>query len=64
MDESASFQTGPNTDAADDDTTVRRVTEIYDVQFGKGAISSSEGVAEYGDLRIGYNLVKVMIESN
>jgi hypothetical protein len=60
----APFQSGPNTGAADDDTTVRRVTAINDVQFGKGTIYSEEGVAGYGDLRGGYNLVKVSISAN
>ncbi len=60
----APFQSGPNTGAADENTSVRRVTEIQDVQFGKGAISSTEGVAGYGDLGGGYNFVKVTVEPN
>jgi hypothetical protein len=60
----APFQTGPNTGAADDNTTIRRVMEINDLQFGKGTISSEEGVSGYEDLRGGYNLVKVTIEPN
>ena len=60
----APFQSGSNTGAADDDTTVRRVTEINDVQYGKGPIQSEVGVAGYNDLRGGFNLVKVSIEPN
>ncbi len=60
----APFQSGPNVGVADDDTSVRRVSEIDDVQFGKGTISSTEGVAGHGDLRGGYNLVKVSISPN
>ena len=60
----APFQSGPNTGAADDDTSVRRVTEINDVQYWKGPIQSEEGVAGYNDFRGGFNLVKVNIESN
>ena len=60
----APFQSGSNTGAADDDTTVRRVTEINDVQYGKGPIQSEVGVAGYNDLRGGFNLVKVSIKPN
>lgn len=60
----APFQSGPNIGETDDDTTVRRVTEINDIQFGKGAIGSSEGVVGYGDPRGGYNLVEINIEPN
>lgn len=60
----APFQSGPNTGATDDDSNVRRVAGIYDVQFGKGQISSAEGVAGYADPRGGYNLVKVVITPN
>lgn len=60
----APFQSGPNTGDVDDDTTVRRVVAIDDVQFGKGTIYSEEGVAGYGDLRGGYNLVKVSVSPN
>jgi len=34
----APFQSGPNTGAADGDTTIRSVTEINDAQYGKGPI--------------------------
>ena len=60
----APFQSGPDTGTADDDTYVRRVTEINNVQYWKGPIQSEEGVAGYNDLRCGFNLVKVNIESN
>ena len=60
----ALFQSGPDTGAADDDTSVRRVTEFNDVQYWKGPIQSEEGVAGYNDLRGGFNLVKVNIKSN
>ena len=60
----APFQSGPNTGADDDDTLIRRVSEIDDVQFGKGQISSAPGAVGYGDLRGGYNLVKVTVEAN
>ncbi|TRX49322.1 cadherin repeat domain-containing protein [Fulvivirga sp. M361] len=55
-------QAGGNTGAADDDTSVRRVAELDDVQFGKGLITSSAGVVSQGDPRGGYNLVLVDIE--
>jgi len=60
----APFQLGTNTGAADDDTTVRRVTVINDVQFGKGTIYSEEGVAGFGDLRGAFNLVKLSVSPN
>ena len=60
----APFQAGPNTGASDDNNMVRRVMQIEDLQFGKGVISSESGVAGYGDLRGGYNLVKVTIQPN
>ncbi len=46
----------------DTDNTVRRVTEIEDVQFAKGLISSSAGVTQYLDPRGGYNMVNVTVE--
>ncbi|WP_149303224.1 spondin domain-containing protein [Pareuzebyella sediminis] len=59
----APFQSGPNTGADDTDNTVRRVTEINDVQFGKGVVNSSAGVTANGDARGGYNLVSLSIET-
>ena len=60
----APFQAGPNTGAADDDNSIRRVMEIEDVQFGKGSISSPAGVVGYADPRGGYNIVKVTVTPN
>lgn len=57
-------QAEPNSGAADANTSIRRVTEINDVQFGKGVITSPAGVVGYGDDRGGYNLVKVTITAN
>ncbi len=53
---------GGNVGAADDNTSVRRVGELNDVQFGKGVITSSAGVVSQEDPRGGYNLVLVEIE--
>jgi len=53
---------GNNTVADDTDTSVRRVTEIDDVQFGKGLISSGAGVTQLNDNRGGYNFIKVTVE--
>lgn len=57
-------QSGPNSGAADENNLIRRVSEIEDVQFGKGLISSPAGVVGYEDPRGGYNLVKVTITPN
>ncbi|MFS4491921.1 spondin domain-containing protein [Maribacter sp. 2308TA10-17] len=57
-------QAGPNSGAADENTSIRRVSEIDDVQFGKGLISSAAGVVGYADPRGGYNLIKVTITPN
>ncbi len=46
----------------DANNTVRRVTEIDDVQFGKGLISSPAGVTQNNDDRGGYNLIEVTVE--
>jgi len=56
-------QSGPNQGPADDNTTVRRVSELEDVQFGKGLISSGPGVVYFQDPRGGYNLVRVEIQA-
>ena len=58
----AGRQAGPNTGAADDNNLTRRVTQIDDVQFGKGVIASPAGVVYYADQRGGYNMVIVTIE--
>lgn len=60
----APFQSGPNTGAADQNNLVRRVAEIDDLQFGKGLISSADGITGYADPRGGYNLVKVTVVPN
>jgi len=60
----APFQSGPNTGVSDENNLIRRVMEIDDVQFGKGPIHSYEGVAGHPDLRGGYNLVHITIETN
>ncbi len=55
-------QSGPNSGAADSNTTIRRVSEIDDVQFGKGTISSGPGVVYLQDPRGGYNIIRVDIQ--
>ena len=55
-------QGAANTGAADPDTSIRRVAEIDDVQFGKGVTSSSPGVVAIEDARGGYNFITVNIE--
>ena len=52
-----------NENVADDsDTTVRRVSELNDVQFGKGIINSAAGVTQNRESRGGYNLIEVIVE--
>ncbi len=48
--------------AEDSNTTVRRVSALNDVQFGKGVISSSAGVTQHRESRGGYNLIEVIVE--
>ena len=55
-------QAGPDTGDADEDDTVRRVSVIDDIQFGKGEIASAPGVVAMGDPRGGYNLLTIEIE--
>ncbi len=55
-------QANPNTGAADANTTIRRVSSLEDVQFGKGAINSGPGVTWSGDPRGGYNLVSINVQ--
>ncbi len=57
-------QAGPNSGAADENTSIRRVSELEDIQFGKGVITSPAGVVGYEDPRGGYNLVKITIMAN
>lgn len=47
---------------ADDNTDIRRVSSLEDVQFGKGTINSAPGVTWFGDPRGGYNLIEVNIQ--
>jgi len=53
---------GNNPVASDGNTNVRRVTELNDVQFGKGIISSAAGVTQNNEVRGGYNLIDVKVE--
>ncbi len=55
-------QGGTNTGPADSDTTIRRVSSLEDVQFGKDVINSGPGVTWFGDPRGGYNLIEVSIQ--
>jgi hypothetical protein len=55
-------QADANTGAPDEDDTVRRVSAIDDLQFGKGEIPSAPGVVALGDPRGGYNLLTIEIE--
>ena len=43
-------------------TTIRRVGSLDDVQFGKGVINSAPGVTWFGDPRGGYNLIEIDIQ--
>ncbi|MDH7444216.1 spondin domain-containing protein [Aquimarina sp. 2201CG14-23] len=52
-------QSGPNTGNADANTTIRRVSNLEDVQFGKGVIASPPGVTWSGDSRGGYNIIEL-----
>ncbi len=53
---------GNTTVGADPNTNVRRVSELEDVQFGKGVISSAAGVTQKEEVRGGYNLIEVTLE--
>lgn len=55
-------QEGADAGDPDDDTSIRRVESIDDVQFGKGTIDSGPGVVGLEDPRGGYNLVTVSVE--
>lgn len=54
-------QAGPNVGAPDANTTIRRVSDLEDVQYGKGIYNSGPGVVALEDGRGGYNLVTVEI---
>ncbi|GAA4278469.1 spondin domain-containing protein [Aquimarina mytili] len=55
-------QGSANTGPADANTSIRRVSSLEDVQFGKGTINSAPGVTWSGDPRGGYNLVEINIQ--
>ncbi len=55
-------QSGPNQGAADDNTIIRRVSALEDVQFGKGLITSGPGVVYVQDPRGGYNVIRIDIQ--
>jgi len=55
-------QSVDNEGPADANTTIRRVSELEDVQFGKGLISSGPGVVYVEDPRGGYNLIRIDIQ--
>ncbi|WP_190811589.1 spondin domain-containing protein [Flagellimonas sp. S3867] len=55
-------QSGPNEGPADANTTIRRVSELEDVQFGKGVYNNGPGVVYLQDPRGGYNLVRIDIQ--
>lgn len=57
-------QSGPNTGTTDSNPNIRRVSEINDVQYGKGIISSAPGVVYDEDDRGGYNLISIEIQAN
>ena len=54
-------QAGPNIGAPDANTSIRRVSNLEDVQYGKGVYNSGPGVVAVEDGRGGYNLVTVEI---
>jgi len=52
-----------NANVADDSNpNVRRVSELNDVQFGKGITTSAAGVTQNRESRGGYNLIEVTVE--
>ncbi|WP_394751171.1 spondin domain-containing protein [Spongiimicrobium salis] len=55
-------QNGPNEGPEDENTTVRRVGNLEDVQFGKGVYSNGPGVVYLRDPRGGYNVISINIE--
>lgn len=54
-------QAGPNVGAPDPNTTVRRVSNLEDVQFGKGIYNNGPGVTGQNDPRGGYNVIAIEI---
>lgn len=55
-------QSGPNQGPADDNTIIRRVSDLEDVQFGKGLYNNGPGVVYLQDPRGGYNVIKIDIQ--
>lgn len=55
-------QSGPNEGPVDENTTVRRVGNLEDVQFGKGVYDNGPGVVYVQDPRGGYNVISINIE--
>ncbi|MGX1930787.1 spondin domain-containing protein [Flagellimonas sp. 2504JD4-2] len=55
-------QSGPNEGPVDANTIIRRVSELEDVQFGKGVYNNGPGVVYLQDPRGGYNLVRIDIQ--
>lgn len=55
-------QSGANIGASDANNIIRRVSDLEDVQFGKGVISSPPGVTWSGDSRGGYNIIEINIQ--
>ena len=56
-------QSSANEGPVDSNTAVRRVSEIEDLQFGKGTISSGPGVVYLQDPRGGYNIIRIAIQA-
>jgi len=55
-------QAGANQGPADSNSTIRRVGDLTDVQFGKGTYSNGPGTIYLGDPRGGYNIIKIDIQ--
>lgn len=55
-------QASANSGAADANNLIRRVTEIENLQFSRGTLTSMPGVVSLNDERGGYNFVQLQIE--
>lgn len=55
-------QSGLNEGPSDANTAVRRVSDLEDVQFGKGVYDNGPGVVYLHDPRGGYNVIKIEIQ--
>ncbi len=55
-------QAGTDQGAPDVNTSIRRVSDLEDVQFGKGIYDNPPGVVYFEDPRGGYNLVRIDIQ--